>query len=93
MYKFGVACFCDFSHQREVQLGAPLLYSHEFLCLTERFVDEHAISLRTFSYFRFLFLYALYIIPADASNLLRYGKVSSVLTINIEMSAVTHLLR
>ena len=66
MYKIRVACFCDFSHRREVQLGAPLLYTPQFLYVTERFsVDEHVISLRTCSYFRLLILCALYIIPTD----------------------------
>ena len=63
--KFRVACFCDFSHRREVQLGAPLLYTPQFLYVTERFVDEHVISLRTCSCFRLSILCALYIIPTD----------------------------
>ena len=73
--RFRVACFCDFSHRREVQLGALLLYTPQFLYVTDRFVIEHVISLRTCSYLRLSILSALYFIPTDASNLLRYGRV------------------
>ena len=87
--EFCVALFFDFSHQREVQLGAPLaqtkyltnrcLILYSLIPSRNVLVDEQVISLRTRSSFPLSIVCALYIIyfiiPTDARNLLRRGKV------------------
>lgn len=87
--EFRVARFCDFSHKREVQLGAPFLrqnalvigawfYTPQFLPVMFWSMNKW-FQLRTRSSFRLSILCALYIIYfiiyTDDRKLLRRGKV------------------
>ena len=83
-----VASFCDFSHKREVQLGAPFLrqnalvigawfYTPQFLPVKVSSMDKWFLwELVHYFRFRFYVLFILFIYyPHWCSNLLRHGKV------------------